>query len=130
MMILRSFVVLGLALSLTGSTAVAAKAKKKERAHQGVVEVVKLDKEDSAKGKEIGSLTIKGKKKKGVEGKEEKFTLAADTKVERVAGKKGNKTSETATLSALKAGDRVLVVVKDGAAKEIKIVAKKKKKNA
>jgi Trk K+ transport system NAD-binding subunit len=129
MMILRSLLVLSLALSLTGSTAEAAKGKKKkEHAHKGVVESVKLDND---KGKEM-TIKVHAKKKKGVEAKEEKFKLASDTKVERITGKKGSKTTETASLSTLKTGDHVLVMAKDGEAKEIKIVAKKKgkKKNA
>jgi hypothetical protein len=130
MMILRSLLVLGLALSLTSSSAEAAKPKKKkEKAHHGVVEVVKLD-GDKDSEKASGTITIKvhGNKKKNIEAKEEKFTLAGDTKVERVEGKKGSKTTETASLSSLKAGDHVTIVAKDGAAKEIKIVAKKKGK--
>jgi hypothetical protein len=132
MMTLRSLFVLGLALSLMGS-AEAAKAKakkKKEHAHHGVVEVVKLEKDKESEGKEVGSITIKvhAKKKKGVEAKEEKFRLADYTKVERVAGKKGSKTAETVTLSSLKPGEHVHILAKDGEAKEIKIVAKKKGK--
>jgi hypothetical protein len=133
MMALRSLFVLGLSLSLLGSTADAAKAKakKKDKALHGKVEVVKLEKDKESEGKEIGSITIKihAKKKKGIPAKEETIRLAAGTKVEKVKGKKGS--AETATLSDLKPGEHVHVLLaKDGEAKEIKIVAKKGKKKS
>jgi hypothetical protein len=135
MMILRSLLVLGVALSLLGSTAEAAKAKgkkKKEHALHGKVEFVKLENKESDKGKDIGSITIKihAKKKKGIPAKDETFRLAASTKVERVKGKKGDRTTETVTLAELKAGEHVHLLAKDGEAKEIKIMKKGKKKNA
>jgi hypothetical protein len=130
MMILRPLFVLGLALTLATSTAEAAKGKKKkEHAHRGVVEAVNLDKD-----KDSGTITIKAhgkKKKKGAEAaaaKDETFKLTAKTKVERIAGKKGNKTTEAGKLSELKPGEQVIVESKEGVAEEIKIVAKKKGK--
>jgi hypothetical protein len=130
MMILRSLLVLGLALSLVGSTAEAAKGKKKKNnVRHGVVEVVSLDQD-----KDSGKITIKqrAKKKKGTEAKSEEIKLTKSTTVERVAGKKGNKTTETAKLSDLKAGEHVHILVKDGVAEDIKIVkaGKKSKKKA
>jgi len=130
MMILRPLLVLGLALSLCGSTAEAAKGKKKkDNVRHGVVEVVSFD-QDKASGK----LTIKhrAKKKQGSEAKSEELKLTSSTTIERVAGKKGNKTTETAKLSDVKAGDHVHVLIKDGVAADIKIVkhGKKAKKKA
>lgn len=129
MTILRPLLVVGLVLTLAASTANAAKgdkAKKKKKAQVASVTAVNSE-----------SITVKlgAKKKKGQpapEAKEEKFKIDDKTTVEKVAGKKGEKTTTVAKVTDIKTGERVIVQGEGGVAKKIEIIEgkKKKKKNA
>src|SRR4029453_3622104 len=91
MRILRFGAILGLvvAFALASVAEGADKNKKKGKGkggkglHGGVV---------AGDAKDGGTLTVKTRGKKGSGGKEEKVTLGKDTKIDKVRGKKGNRT--------------------------------------
>src|SRR5262249_17810794 len=138
---LRSLLVIGLALSLTGfvDAAKGAKKNKKSSSVQGLVKGAEADKD-----KEGGTLTVQAKGKKGTPGDEKKITVTKDTKIEKVAapakGEKKKKTElkgEAAKFSDISSNSQVLVTLKSGSdnvAEKVQVLpakkAKKKKNNA
>ena len=140
-MLLRSLLVIGLALSLTGfvDAAKGAKKNKKSSSVQGLVKGAEADKD-----KEGGTLTVQAKGKKGTPGDEKKITVTKETKIEKVAapakGEKKKKTElkgEAAKFSDISSNSQVLVTLKSGSdnvAEKVVVLpakkAKKKKNNA
>jgi hypothetical protein len=140
-MLLRSLLVIGLALSLTGfvDAAKGAKKNKKSSSVQGLVKGAEADKD-----KEGGTLTVQAKGKKGAPGDEKKITVTKETKIEKVAapakGEKKKKTElkgEAAKFSDISSNSQVLVTLKSGSdnvAEKVVVLpakkAKKKKNNA
>ncbi len=106
----------------------AAKAKGKKKVHTavGVVKEVKADKD-----KDTGAITLtvqkKGKKgEKAPDPEEKTFQVTEDTKIEIVAGKKGDQTTKPAKFKDIKEGDSLAVTLEGEVVKEIKIHEKKK----
>ena len=140
-MLLRSLLVIGLALSFTGfvDAAKGAKKNKKSSSVQGLVKGAEADKD-----KEGGTLTVQAKGKKGTPGDEKKITVTKETKIEKVAapakGEKKKKTElkgEAAKFSDISSNSQVLVTLKSGSdnvAEKVVVLpakkAKKKKNNA
>ena len=140
-MLLRSLLVIGLALSLTGfvDAAKGAKKNKKSLSVQGLVKGAEADKD-----KEGGTLTVQAKGKKGTPGDEKKITVTKETKIEKVAapakGEKKKKTElkgEAAKFGDISSNSQVLVTLKSGSdnvAEKVVVLpakkAKKKKNNA
>ena len=140
-MLLRSLLVIGLALSLTGfvDAAKGAKKNKKSSSVQGLVKGAEADKD-----KEGGTLTVQAKGKKGTPGDEKKITVTKETKIEKVAapakGEKKKKTElkgEAAKFGDISSNSQVLVTLKSGSdnvAEKVVVLpakkAKKKKNNA
>ena len=140
-MLLRSLLVIGLALSLTGfvDAAKGAKKNKKSSSVQGLVKGAEADKD-----KEGGTLTVQAKGKKGAPGDEKKITVTKETKIEKVAapakGEKKKKTElkgEAAKFGDISSNSQVLVTLKSGSdnvAEKVVVLpakkAKKKKNNA
>jgi hypothetical protein len=138
MFILRSWLILGLLLALSGD-ALAAKAKKKQAG--GVQGTVKAIEPGTGDNKDTGTITVNivaGKKKKKVpapagQGAEKKITITKETRIEKVSGKKGQTETKPATFSDLQNGARLKITLKTGTdqAEKVQIVdgKKKKKKN-
>jgi len=140
-MLLRSLLVIGLALSLTGfvDAAKGAKKNKKSSSVQGLVKGAEADKD-----KEGGTLTVQAKGKKGTPGDEKKITVTKETKIEKVAapakGEKKKKTElkgEAAKFSDISSNAQVRITLKSGSdsvAEKVVVLpakkAKKKKNNA
>jgi hypothetical protein len=124
---LRNLAVLAVALVLTNSAGAAEKGKKKVKPVKGtVVEVTKDQDKDS------GSIVVRvaANKKTGVPATDKAVKVTETTKVFLVGGKKTANTSPVpAKFSDVQKGARVVVTAKGDEASEIKIVAKKKKKN-
>jgi len=140
MLLLRSLLVIGLALGMTG-IADAAKAAKKNKKSTNVTGLVKGAEAD--KDSEGGTLTVQAKGKKGAPGEEKKITITKDTKIEKVAAaakgekkKKSELKGEAAKFSDISSNSQVLVTLKSGSdnvAEKVQVLpakkAKKKKNN-
>jgi hypothetical protein len=139
MLLLRSMLVIGLALGITGiaDAAKGAKKNKKNSTVLGLVKGAEADK-DSQEG---GTLTVQAKGKKGAPGDEKKITVTKDTKIEKVAAPaKGDKKAqkktelkgEAAKFSDIASNAQVRITLKSGsdsvAEKVLVLPAKKAKK--
>ncbi len=137
MKLIRSVAVFCVVLILASAADATEAQKKKKKKKAGSVltgQVVKVQKDTSAK--ELGTLTVKtAAKKKGASGKETQIHIAKDTKIEKVAkAKKGRKKNTPAEFAALAKGERVLIHTKPGqpnqADRVIILASAKKKKKA
>lgn len=133
-MFLRSLMVFGLFLALTGDASAAKAKKKKAGTIRGVVTAVESGTDDK---KDSGTITVKphaGKKKKAaVPAGDRKITVSKDTKVEKVSGRRARGEAKPATFTELQNNTRVLVTLKPGSgdiAEKVQIFEKRKKKKA
>jgi hypothetical protein len=135
MLLQRSLLVLGLVatLALGASAAEAGKGKKKgQHAVKGVVESVDRDAD-----KDAGTITVKVHKKTkdaaaNAVAEEKKFRVTAQTKFEKVRGKKGDRETVPATFADVRPGEHVAIVPESGEARtaaKVLIHGKGKKKN-
>ena len=144
MLLLRSMLVIGLALGITG-IADAAKGAKKNKKSSTVLGLVKGAEAAGKDASEGGTLTVQTKGKKGTPGDEKKITVTKETKIEKVdAPAKGKKTAkkteltgQPAKFSDISSSSQVRVTLKSGSdsvAKKVLVLpakkAKKKKTDA
>ena len=97
----------GLLFAGAGAGAEADAAQKKQQAHTVKGHVVEVH--ASAKEAGAGTVTLKVHNKKSGASHDVKIHIGANTKIEKIGGKKGNKTHTPASFAALHKGETVVV---------------------
>jgi hypothetical protein len=127
---LRHTVSLLVGLCLLFGVAGADDQKKGKKGNKPVHGTISKIEKDSGQGTVITIEVMNRKKNESTttEKQEKKFTVTSTAKVEKLSGKKDNRTHEDAKLDDLRTGQHVIVVSKGDKVEKVEIVMAKKKK--